>query len=31
MIDSLSETDDFIKMLNSLSKTDDFMKTDKFF
>ena len=24
MINSLSKTDDFIKMINSLSKTDDF-------
>ena len=28
MINSLSKTDDFIKMINSLSKTDDFMKND---
>ena len=31
MINSLSKTDDFIKMLNSLSKTDDLIKNDKFF
>ena len=31
MINSLSKTDDFIKMINSLSKTDDFIKNDKFF
>ena len=30
MINSLSKTDDFIKMINSLSKTDDFTKTHKF-
>ena len=30
MINSLSKTDDFIKMINSLSKTDDFIKDDKF-
>ena len=30
MINSLSKTDDFIKMKNSLSKTDDFIKDDKF-
>ena len=30
MINSLSETDDAIKMMNFLSKTDDFIKTDKF-
>ena len=30
MINSLSKTDDFIKMINSLSKTDDFIKNDKF-
>ena len=30
MINSLSNTDDFIKMINSLSKTDDFIKNDKF-
>ena len=29
MINSLSKTDDFIKMINSLSKTDDFTKTHK--
>ena len=29
MINSLSKTDDFIKMINSLSKTDDFIKNDK--
>ena len=26
MINSLSKTDDFIKMMNSLNKTDDFIK-----
>ena len=26
MINSLSKTNDFIKMINSLSKTDDFIK-----
>ena len=30
MINSLSETDDFIKNINSLSKADDFIKNDKF-
>ena len=30
MINSLSKTDDFIKMRNLLTKTDDFMKNDKF-
>ena len=30
MINSLSKTDDFIKMINSLSKTNDFIKNDKF-
>ena len=30
MINSLSKTDDFIKMLNLFNKTDDFMKNDKF-
>ena len=30
MLNSLSKTDDFIKMINSLSKTDDFTKTHKF-
>ena len=30
MIDLLSKTDDFIKMINSLSKTNDFIKNDKF-
>ena len=30
MINSLSKTDDFIKMINSLSKTDDFIKNDEF-
>ena len=30
MIDLLSKTADFIKMINSLSKTDDFIKNDKF-
>ena len=29
-MNSLDETDDFIKVINSLSKTDDFMKNDKF-
>ena len=29
MINSLSKTDDFIKLINSLSKTDDFIKSDK--
>ena len=31
MINSLSKTDDFIKMINSLSKTDDFSQTHKLF
>ena len=31
MINSLSKTDDSIKMMHSLSKTDDFTKTHKFF
>ena len=30
MINSLSKTDDFIKMINSLSKPDDFPKSHKF-
>ena len=30
MINLLSKTDDFIKIINSLSKTDDFIKNDKF-
>ena len=30
MINSLSKTDDFIKMINSFSKTYDFIKNDKF-
>ena len=30
MINSLGETDDFIKIINLLSKTDDFIKNDKF-
>ena len=30
MLNSLSKTVDFIKMINSLSKTDDFTKTHKF-
>ena len=30
MINSLSKTDDFIKIINLLSKTDDFRKNDKF-
>ena len=30
MLNSLSKTDDFIKMISSLSKTDDFIKNDKF-
>ena len=30
MINSLSKTDDFIKITNSLNKTDDFIKNDKF-
>ena len=29
MINSLSKTDDFIKIINSLSKTNDFTKTHK--
>ena len=28
MINSLSKTDDFMKMINSFSKTDDFIKND---
>ena len=30
MINSLSKTDEFIKMINYVSKTDDFVKNDKF-
>ena len=30
MIHSLSETDDFIKMINLLNKTDDFIKNNEF-
>ena len=30
MINSLSKTDDFIKMINLLSKTDEIIKNDKF-
>ena len=30
MINSLSETDDFIKYDNLFNKTDDFIKDDKF-
>ena len=30
MINPLSKTDDFIKMINLFSKTDEFMKNDKF-
>ena len=30
MINSLSKTDDFIKIINLLSKTNDFVKNDKF-
>ena len=30
MINSLSKTDDFIKMINLFSKTDVFIKIDKF-
>ena len=30
MMDLLSKTDDFIKMINLLSKTNDFMKNDEF-
>ena len=30
MIDLLSKTDEFIKIINSLSKPDDFIKNDKF-
>ena len=29
-MNSLSKTDDSIKMINYLSKTDDFIKNDKF-
>ena len=29
MINSLSKTDDFIKMINSLNKTDDFIENNK--
>ena len=30
MIDLLSKTDDFIKMINLLSKTDEIIKNNKF-
>ena len=30
MTNSLSKTNDFIKMINSLNKTDDFIENDKF-
>ena len=30
MINSLSKTNDFIKMINLLNKTNDFIKNDKF-
>ena len=30
MINSLSKTDDFIKMINLFNKTDDCIKNDKF-
>ena len=30
MINSLSKTDDCIKMINLFNKTDDFIKNDKF-
>ena len=30
MINLLSKTNDFIKIMNSLSKTDDSIKDDKF-
>ena len=30
MLNSLSKTDDFIKMINLCSKTLDFIKNDKF-
>ena len=30
MINSLSKTNDFIKVMNSLSQTDDFIKDTKF-
>ena len=30
MINSLSKTDDSIKMINLFNKTDDFIKNDKF-
>ena len=30
MINSISKTDDFVKMINSLNKTDDFIENDKF-
>ena len=30
MINSLSKTDDFIKVLDLYNKTDDFIKNDKF-
>ena len=29
MINSLSKTDDFIKIINLFSKTNDFIKNDK--
>ena len=29
MINSVSKTDDFIKMINLFSKTDDFIRNDK--
>ena len=30
MINTLSKTDDFIKMINLFSKTNDFIKNDEF-
>ena len=30
MINSLSKTNDFIKIINLLNKTDDFVENDKF-
>ena len=30
MINLLSKTDDFIKMLNLFNKTDEFIKNDRF-
>ena len=30
MMNLLSKTEDFIKMINLFSKTDDFIKDDKF-